>query len=399
MIIYMIFTCYHYPFLDGFFANLTQATSLFICVFAWMKLISWQNVSNSYFRTIILLLLIWHVYIIFHGFIFSYSQLKEYLFENYRSLQYIVPLVVFIPVINPCFLYKLFRYSYILGVIFLISFPFLFLFLTSNQEFSEQYVWVLASGCGFILLTSFYQPKKKIVVSLIVVVLSIVLMAIMARRNLILTYTGFLFASFCIFLFINKNISIIKKAIFTILSIFLLVLSYQMFVSNQSGAFSMITERATENTRETVFFYYFLDMTSSTEDWLTGRGLNGTYYCPNIDAEWIGEEAALYVDRDLDYRMFIECGYLQLILNGGIIYLVLYLLVLIPAFIKGLFYSNNIFSKSCAILVFLWLIDMFPFGLPSFSLRYFLVWICVAICYSKEIRSMKEDDMKNYLSF
>jgi hypothetical protein len=248
---------------------------------------------------------------------------------------------------------------------------------------------------GFILLTSFYHPKKNAVIALIVILLALLLVTILARRNVMLLCACFLSFTFFIIPVINKNISWIKKALFIFSFIFIVMIGYNVFLSNQYGIFSKITKRATADTRETVFLYYFLDM--SEIDFLIGKGINGTYFCPGIDREWSGGEDTKY--RNLDDRFFIECGYLQLILNGGVIYLFIYLLILIPAIIKGLFFSRNIFSKTCAILLFIHLIDMAPFGLPSFSLRYFLVWFCVAICFSKEMRLKEEEDMKAFLFY
>jgi hypothetical protein len=375
--------------------NIIQLTGLALFSFYWIKLASWQNISSWYLRITLSLLLIWEIYIVCHGFIFNYQYLKEHLFTDNRSLPYLLPLALFVTVNNSFFLKKVFDYCYKLGIIFLIALPVCLPFLLDKQYFSEQYVWVFAMGCGFILLTSFYQPRKRLIVALIVIVLALLLITIMARRNIMLTCACFLLFSFFIIPVINKNTSLIKKVLFILSFTFTVLVGYSVFISNQHGIFYKITKRATDNTREVVFFYYLMDM--SDTDFLLGKGLNGTYFCPGVDKEWTGGEDLKY--RDLDYRVYIECGYLQLLLNGGIIYLAIYLLILIPAIIKGLFFSRNLFSKSCAILILMHLIDMFPFGLPSFSLRGFLVWFCIAICYSKEMRLKNEEEMQSFLSF
>jgi hypothetical protein len=371
-----------------------QLVGLALFLFYWIKLASWKNISGWYLRILISLLLLWEVYIVCHGFIFQYPYLKEHLFADNRSMPYLLPLALFVTVNNYFFIQKLFRYIYLLGIIFIITFFLLFPYLISHQIFSEFFVLTFAIISGFTLLTSFYHPKKKVVIALIVILLALLLITILARRNVMLTCAGFLSFSLFIIPVINKNTSLIKKGLFIFSFIFVILVGYNVFVSNQYGIFYKITKRATADTREVVFFYYFMDM--SENDFLLGKGINGTYFCPGVDKAWNDGEESRY--RDLDYRVYIECGYLQLILNGGAVYLFLYLLILIPAIIKGLFFSRNIFSKACAILILMHLIDMAPFGLPTFSLRGFLVWFCVAICFSKEMRLKNEEEMQSFLS-
>ena len=86
----------------------------------------------------------------------------------------------------------------------------------------------------------------------------------------------------------------------------------------------------------------------------------------------------------------IETDYLYIILKGGIISLGLLLLILIPAIVKGLFYSRNLLSKASAIWILLWVIELYPANVNSFSLNHILVWLAVGICYSREIRNMPE---------
>ncbi len=394
MLIYTVVTNLFFNFLPGTICNIFQMAGLLICSFYWIKLFSKYNISDQYLKISISLLLIWQIYILTKGLVLNYLYIKEYLFVRDRFLQYFVPLVVFIPVITPYFLQKIFYYSYKLGIVFLVTLPFLLLYILSEQSFSEQYVWTFVPGCGFILLTSFYHDKRKVVVSAIVTILAFIIITIMARRNIMLTCAGYLFSSFWIFIFFNKQISLIKKIGYTLLSVILLLAGYGIFVSNQSGAFSKITNRISDDSREGVLIAYFMDM--SDTDLLIGKGINGTYYCPGVDYAWTGIELK---HRDVDDRVYIECGYLQLMLNGGIIYVILYLLVLVPAVIKGFFFSRNIFSKASATFILLWLIDMVPFGLPTFTFRYFLVWFCVAICYSKEIRLKDENEMMDFLQY
>ena len=153
---------------------------------------------------------------------------------------------------------------------------------------------------------------------------------------------------------------------------------------NQNGLFSYLIERGDEDTRSDVEVSFVKDM--NTKDWMIGRGINGQYFCPDIEE-----------DDVTGYRSVIETGYLQIILKGGIISLGLYSLIAVPAAIKGIFYSKNILSIASGIWIFLSLINLYPILVNVFSLQYLLVWISIGICYSKNIRNIPDSTIKKYL--
>ena len=129
-------------------------------------------------------------------------------------------------------------------------------------------------------------------------------------------------------------------------------------------------ERGTNDTRTGVEVYFFNDLNTVTGSLV--KGINGQYFCPDIDENSIS-----------GYRRIIETGYLQIILNGGIISLVLILLITIPAIFKGLFYSRNTLSKAAGTWVFLWVVYLYPTTMQGFSLYYAIFWMAVGICYSE----------------
>jgi hypothetical protein len=120
-----------------------------------------------------------------------------------------------------------------------------------------------------------------------------------------------------------------------------------------------------------------------TQDWIIGKGLNGKYYGPGID-----------YNSNTNFRSVIEIGYLQIILNGGIVSLGLLILITIPAAIKGIFYSKNMLSKASGLWILLWIMNSYPSTVNTFTLFYILVWIAVAVCYNRNLRNMSENDVK-----
>ena len=83
-----------------------------------------------------------------------------------------------------------------------------------------------------------------------------------------------------------------------------------------------------------------------------------------------------------------------MILKGGIISIVIFLLFLIPAVIKGFFDSKNLLSKAAAIWILLYIMYSYPTIIHDYSMKYLLVWLSAAICYNTKIRKMTDDEIR-----
>ncbi|UJH91748.1 hypothetical protein LZ575_03430 [Antarcticibacterium sp. 1MA-6-2] len=163
----------------------------------------------------------------------------------------------------------------------------------------------------------------------------------------------------------------------------LLVVGLEFFTSSKSGIFEYITDRGLEDTRSSVELCFYQDL--NPKEWIVGKGMDGEYYCPGIDP-----------DDVTGYRKTIETDYLQLVLKGGLVYVFIFILITIPAIIKGLFFSKNLLTKAAACWIIWVLLNMYPATVNTFTLQYILLWIAVAICFSPFLRNMEEEDMTTY---
>ncbi len=354
--------------------QLCMIPGLILFINGAVRLLKIEN-NNKYFMILLFLLMLWHIITISRIESITYEKIKGYLFYPYFFLPYFVPLIALL-VNRVSFVKGLFKYATQMGIAFLFLLGLLSYFAFSNQDFSEQLVWSLGTGCGFILLTWGYHSRKVKYIALAVVFLCLLTTTIMARRNIMLTFGNYLLFSLILYFFLYDKRNVIKKIVFVCTMFILSLIGVFYFIANNDSTFKLISERASENTRDEVLIAYFLDMAEN--DILIGKGIDGTYYCPGIDSD------------DIDDRELIECGYLQIILKGGIINLIIFLLILIPAIILGIGMSKNILCKAAGIIVFLWLMDMIPWGMPAMNTRYILLWVCVGLCYKKDIR-MKSD--------
>jgi len=340
------------------------------------------NISSSYLRVIFTLFMLWQFYVVIRGIQkFDFTMLLNLLFSPYYFLHYLVPLIVLIPA-NIFFAKKTFNFFAILSLLlFIVFILFTNDMLQTNLNFSEQAIWTLGTGGGFLLLTWSYQNTKIRIVAFLTVLLSLFIATVMARRNIMLTFSNYLLFSVLIIL-LNSTQSIKSKVYILTAVIIVTIVSFNIFLNYQDILFDRITGHMTENTRDFVYDAFFKDM--STTDLIFGRGFTGEYYCPGVDPT-------------KDTRFLIESGYLQTILKGGIISLALFLLIAIPAAYLGIIKSKNILSKASGTIVFLWLVDMFPWGMPAMNIRYILMWTCIGICYSKEIRSLTDNEIRKSL--
>jgi hypothetical protein len=347
--------------------------------------------DNDYLAIIFTFYLLW-LLIIFAGVykFFNYSFFKSsFLGAPSGPLLYFAPIILLFPR-KLGYYKKLFDVIIIFGI-FYILFDFVFIkhLLSSDSSDKRNNAIVetlsdLSFPCGFILLTLYYHSAKKQVIAAGVVLLALLFAVIRARRGLIVMYSEIILFGYIIYFFTSRS-----KVLITYLSIIFFIggLTYyfHMYRPHESKIFGFLLERGDEDTRTGVELYFYDDM--KTKDWIIGRGVKGEYFCPDIEE-----------DQATNYRDTIETGYLQTILNGGLISLGLYLLIAIPAFIKGIFFSRNILSKAAGLWVLMSIVNSYPATINAFTLNYLLVWISIGICYSKEIRRVSESEVRHFLN-
>ncbi|MFC1497530.1 hypothetical protein ACFLS1_03530 [Verrucomicrobiota bacterium] len=87
-----------------------------------------------------------------------------------------------------------------------------------------------------------------------------------------------------------------------------------------------------------------------------------------------------------DDRGGIEIGYLQLILKGGLIMLVLFVALTLFGVTRGMTHFRQPFCGACVVMIVTRLLVMIPFGLPFVHPDYLLFWLCVGACLNHELR-------------
>jgi hypothetical protein len=366
--------------LQGMGAFLFLSSSIFLVHFKF---------ENKYLKYSFLLYIFWLLSIIARGFTLNSQFVSEMIIDDYTGMfPYFAPLILLFP--QKIILYKrLFQVIIAAGVFYLIL-DAAYIRDLLNRDISnvdsrnivESFSRHLGIPCTFLLITYSYQTKKIKYFALFITIITIVFAIIRARRGMLFTLvTPMLFAAFIYFIESKKKMPIFIISLISVVFISI----YGLAFFNQSSFFSSFRSRADEDTRTGVEECYYNDMKST--DWIIGKGINGQYYCPHFDPNSL-----------TDYRPIIETDYLNIILKGGIISISLFLVITLPAAVKGIFYSNNNLSKAAGFWILIWLMNLYPTTVVAFNLNYLLLWIAVGICYNKKIRSIPEDLMKLYFS-
>lgn len=363
-----------------------QLLTLTLFIPALFGLIQFK-INSGYLGILYVFYLVWMLFTVKRGLSFNSSLLISAVVNaNSGILLYIVPIALLFS--RNFFLYKkIFDVIIILGIFYVVLDIFFIRDLLNpdrssakSQAAVESLSQYLSFPMSFIVFTLRYHSKKRQWFAAAVMILSLFFIVLRARRGLILIFGVSIIFSFILYLLSTRRKFIIIPL--AAMVIFLATSYVQEAFTQKSTVFGFLSERGTEDTRSPVEECFYDDM--ETKDWIVGRGMNGEYFCPIVEE-----------DADIrGYRRAIETGYLQIILNGGMISLGLILLMAVPAMICGIFFSKNVLCRACGFWILLWILSLYPANVATFSLNYILVWVAIGICYSKKIRNIPEEIMK-----
>ena len=341
--------------------------------------------KNVYLQFLFFIYFIWQLYILERGGLtFNFKTFVTTLLEPSGYLTYLAPLIVLFPA-NLNFYKKLFEIIFVAGIIFL-CIDTLFIKYLIDRSFETQNVIevfaILSIPSGFFLLTYKYHSFRKNIIMVGVMIISLLFSIYKGRRGLSTITLGILISIYFMYLIETK-----RKIAVLYFSVLFIILGAFKFSDNyrlgQNKLLSFMLQRGEVDTRTGVELYFYADMDPT--DWIIGKGFSGKYFCPNVDR-----------DQVTNYRNYIETGYLNIILRGGIVSLTLYLLILFPAAVLGLFLSKNMLSKAAGIWIIISILELYPTSIAGFDLNFLIVWICVGIGYSKQVRNLTDQYLTDF---
>lgn len=399
----------------GFMVHLLARIALEITqnqiIYAFIGLIGWYFIIYGFtkfkavwkvpfkrkYRFIFYLYILLCIITIIRGYLIDYPYqwislqglINFHLFNPIYILPYLMPLIILIPV--RYYNFKLLvKYSVFISVITLVLF---FIFnkeivassgrqaagLSKDGDYGlGSFIAQFYANIAIIVLLKKYTTSKIWLLNSWTLLTSIVINLITARRGSVaISASLFLFNIYFYILTIRAKYRIIS--IIGVLALIITCVTY--FHDNKALAF--IKERGLEDTRSGVDKALLNQMT--TTDLIWGKGLNGRYYYPLLEDDYLK-----------GWRYGSETGFYSIILRGGYVMVILYIFLLAyPAFL-GIFKSKNLFCKAIGFYILLSLIELYPFGLLSFNLKFMIIWMGVLFCYTNKIRRMSDYQIKKY---
>lgn len=241
-----------------------------------------------------------------------------------------------------------------------------------NSYQSESIGRLLPFFSTFLLgLYSFFSKKQNLI-SILIWGGFLLLMLLNARRNV--SFTLVLYALIAYSFFISNRLKKypIKYTLVILVSFLMFLIFLMNFNRLAEGTFNNMMSRVSEDTRSGVEEQFFLDfMNAPIEDWIWGRGVDGSYSQTTVN----------YETGEIKYqRPVIETGYLHMLMKGGIIYILIILMFLIEA-VKKAFTKEDKAIKYIGFILLTYLIDMYSTNpLSTYSVRSIIFWICVSFC-------------------
>lgn len=345
----------------------------------------WRNHRKN-LGFVTLLFLCWNIYLI----IGSFSNILNP-FGNYFNLKYYISgglYLFFIPFLccvdfNLCFYIKTFK----------LIFKFLFIYLlcailfyaTSTPINLELFTRYLVGGGGILLLTlSYYSERRQKIIVFSMLVATIIMM-LLARRNIVVFLGSVIVFAYMINYWWKDSFQRKRKVFFRGIMVLIFILGLPILAySNVFGDF-IYKMNGGMSSREDVIECFYIDFNNNPADWIYGRGFWGEF-----DGGVLNNE-----NSESGLRTRIENGYLQLILKGGLMYLILLVLVSVKAMYKGFFKSRNMLCKGFASLILINFVDMIGFGVPEVTLKYMMVFVAIAACNSEWLLNSTDEYLTN----
>lgn len=333
-------------------------------------------------------LCIWILCMTLRGFQFNYDYIRDITLSPYVLFPYI--LIFFTRFFRIEDFKSILKSIHVVNILYLLLV--LFTLIVDSQKFSminfvEDSIKYLCFPNFFLFLSFSKLTKKQKIVSILVFIVGFLIAILSARRSLVWIFAW----TFMVFVFINylRKGSKLKKIVLILMTLvigFGTTILYNLFFETLFGE---LIERLDNDTRGAVLRDFHNDM--DTVSWIAGRGISGEYNLYETDYVFGSD------DEMLEIRNIIEAGYLNLILKGGLIYLIPFSIIIFIALKNGIFKSKNYYLKVCSGFIILYVVESIPAGVLMFNIRFFLLWYCIAMCWNKKVINATDQEIEKHL--
>lgn len=234
-----------------------------------------------------------------------------------------------------------------------------------------------------------YVSKKNRLIIIAAIIISI-FMGIIERRMLLIL-NAYAIAAFIIVYVIKLKWLQYVFCFICLLTPCLVFIPILDLAKNELSFFQTLMQYLAENNiisdGEDTRTFLYLEMAEDLRNnqvWMFGKGA----YCHYFSSYFSVNEGGS------PFRLGSEVPFLNMLLHGGIIYIILYYSLLIWAIIKGLFYGKNLFVQIASLLIAGWIFNTFVGDLTGCRFYHICFFFLVGCCLSKKIRLLSDLDIQ-----
>lgn len=383
---------------QGINASKIAITSLLLFSIISLVFISFNNRRKlkeipKFGRVVFNLLLFYSCIVIIRSFSLSIQDWVTNFGNVNMGLSWLVPIVLILG-------QKIENWNLVIKTIIFMFQLMIFLFFISlfyNDNYID-WVWLLRPVSLILLIGLFhfrFFDKTKVY---IIIIIYLITVTIYSSRRIDLLFLAMTIG----FVIMDRlfSFSIKKRFLKYIFGGFILAFTLIFTVGYEfiSNMISSVIEF--QDSRTFVFNELFQGL-RSTKDELFGRGSLGTYYSLFFEKTrsyyvlhpedaWIG---------DVPDRITIEVGYLQMLLKGGFILLILNMAIFIYAIYLALFKSNNKFIKRLGYYILIITILSLVEFTPSFTPVFIIFWMAIGTVLNRNYRAMGNKEIQKLIKF
>jgi len=326
--------------------------------------------------------------VIIRGFSFSIQDWVTNFGNVYMGLAWLVPCVLILGL-------KIENWKVVFMTIKFMFQLMLFLFFITLFFVDDYVKWAwLLRPVNFVLLIGLYKYIGKIKTALIIIIY--ILIAIWVKQRMDLLFLTMTFG----LLLLNKLLSIKVKKRFLkyILASFIIVFTLIFTIGYEDVSLFIARFIEFQDSRTFVYNEIFYEL-SATKDQYFGRGSLGTYFSEFMEGtrkHW-NRVGRVGWQGDVPIRITVEVGYLQMLLKGGLVLLILNVSMSVYAIYLAIFKSKNKFIKQLGYyILIISALSLVSFR-PAFTPTFIIFWMAIGTVLSKKNRNMGDGELNELL--
>jgi len=353
--------------------------SVLLLIFSFFKRDYYKFEVNIYFKTMFYLLLAWSFFTIVRSISSNPKDLITLFGHMTMGWTWVTPIALIfgLNIYNWLHLFNLFAKFALVSALLALGAA----WYTEGVLFG-LIQWIIF--LPFLLMTFIYQKKyNRRIIIFATIMFAVLSFYASQRANFIFLIMLLIFA--LIEYFRQSEVPPLRKVILS----YLLIIGILLFSFKVDSIITDLSnnQEVTQDTRTFLVEEMYEDM--SDMDLLLGRGALGTYFSPYFDML----RKSGFAGGDSATRTLNEIGYLQIVLKGGYIMVALYLLILLPAALLGIFNSKNIISRVSGYYILAHLLFWSVTYLPIYAPKFLLLWMAAGSTISKRARMTKNSDL------